>query len=79
MQIHKRIAVNTNVKGTKRVLELSKCMHNLQVLVHVSTAYANCDRNYITEEVYEPKIIPGSELFLMILCLEYFLELLIPY
>jgi hypothetical protein len=35
-------------------------MRNLQVFVHVSTAYANCDQSYITEEVYEPKIQPGS-------------------
>lgn len=53
------MAVNTNIIGTKRVVELSKLMKNLQVFVHVSTAYANCDQTFITEEVFEPKIVPG--------------------
>ena len=29
-----------------------------QACVHVSTAYANCDKDYIEEKVYPPPIMP---------------------
>ena len=30
----------------------------VQVLVHVSTAYANCDRDVIEERIYPPSVDP---------------------
>ncbi|RNA02455.1 fatty acyl-CoA reductase -like protein, partial [Brachionus plicatilis] len=53
-----KVAVNINVIGTKKVLELCKSLNNLEVLVHVSTAYANCDKKYVTEEVFKPPVMP---------------------
>jgi len=32
----------------------------LQALVHVSTAYAYCDRHYIAESVYDPPVLPDK-------------------
>ncbi|XP_074600698.1 putative fatty acyl-CoA reductase CG5065 [Brevipalpus obovatus] len=53
-----RVAINYNILGTQRVIELAHKVHNLAALVHVSTAYANCDRNRIDEVIYEQKITP---------------------
>ena len=49
-----------NIVGTKKVIELCKTMKNLEVFQHVSTAYANCPRLHISEEVYNPPIKPES-------------------
>ncbi len=53
-----RIAVNVNIVGTKKVIELSKKLKFLEVFVHVSTAFANCDKKFITEEVFKPPVMP---------------------
>jgi len=45
-------ALNLNVTGTQRLVELCKSMRNFAVLVHVSTAYANCNRSIINEVIY---------------------------
>ncbi len=69
-----------NIIGTKKVVDLSKKIKNLEVniknmlknvfsilffhlfkkkaLIHVSTAYANCDRQHISETVYNPPVQP---------------------
>ncbi len=47
-----------NIIGVKKMLELAKKMKKLQVFVHVSTAYANCDRQHISEVVYNPPVHP---------------------
>ncbi|XP_064480327.1 putative fatty acyl-CoA reductase CG5065 [Ornithodoros turicata] len=49
-------AVQLNVLGTRRVVDLCKEMPNLRVLVHVSTAYCNCDKDEIDEVVYPPPL-----------------------
>ena len=49
-----------NIVGTKKVVELVKKMRHLKSFVHVSTAYANCNRESIKEEVYEPSVQPDS-------------------
>jgi fatty acyl-CoA reductase len=49
-----------NLVGTKRVVELCKELKNLKAFVHVSTAYANCDRTTINEEVYKSPIEPNK-------------------
>ena len=53
-----RVAVEMNIIGTKKVISLAKKMGNLEVLIHVSTAYANCDRIHISEVVYNSPVQP---------------------
>jgi alcohol-forming fatty acyl-CoA reductase len=49
-----------NIIGVKKMLDLAKKMKNLEVFVHVSTAYANCDRQHISEVVYNPSVQPDK-------------------
>ncbi|CAN8026710.1 unnamed protein product [Ixodes persulcatus] len=51
-------AVQLNVLGTRRVLDLCKHMPNLRALVHVSTAYCNCDKPEVDEVIYPPPVDP---------------------
>ncbi|KAL0280985.1 UNVERIFIED_CONTAM: hypothetical protein PYX00_002122 [Menopon gallinae] len=63
---HLRQALTINYHGTRRVIELSEKMKNLEVFVHVSTAYCNANvRGKIKEEVY-PSWIDGNELTEMV-------------
>lgn len=48
-----RDAVNMNMGGTVRVLELANEMRSLASLVHISTAYTNCTREEVDEKIYE--------------------------
>ncbi|KAF0294751.1 putative fatty acyl-CoA reductase [Amphibalanus amphitrite] len=47
-----KVSVYMNVKGTQSLLHLAKKMPKLEAFIHVSTAYANCDREVIDEMVY---------------------------
>ncbi|XP_038219949.1 fatty acyl-CoA reductase 1-like [Zerene cesonia] len=49
-----KMAVHLNLRGTKEVIDLAKEVRNLEVLVHVSTSYANTNRTSIEEVVYPP-------------------------
>ena len=49
-----------NIVGVQRILELCKKMKKLEALVHISTAYANCDRERISEEIYPPPLHPNK-------------------
>ncbi|XP_057366398.1 putative fatty acyl-CoA reductase CG5065 [Daphnia carinata] len=51
-------AVEMNLKGTMRLIELVRKMDRLEALVHVSTAYANCDKDEIAEMIYPPPADP---------------------
>lgn len=51
-------AIDMNTAGTQRVIELCKEMKNLQALVHLSTAFCNCDIEVMKEEVYDCKDDP---------------------
>jgi len=51
-----KTAVNMNIIGVKKVIDLCKKLNNLEAFVHVSTAYANCDRQHIREEIYMPPV-----------------------
>ncbi|OQR75297.1 putative fatty acyl-CoA reductase [Tropilaelaps mercedesae] len=53
-----RNAVNMNLYGAKRVLELCGSLSQLEVLVHVSTCYANCDNETVEEKVYPQNYEP---------------------
>ncbi|XP_022665201.1 fatty acyl-CoA reductase 1-like [Varroa destructor] len=48
-----REAMNANIAGTERLLELAKSMKNLKLFVHISTVYANCARDIAEEKIYE--------------------------
>ncbi|XP_053994524.1 putative fatty acyl-CoA reductase CG5065 [Hylaeus volcanicus] len=47
-----KLSVTINMVGTKQLLNLCHRMHNLEALIHVSTAYCNCDRKDVGEEIY---------------------------
>ncbi|XP_049314440.1 fatty acyl-CoA reductase wat isoform X2 [Bactrocera dorsalis] len=49
-------AIDINVLGTKKILDLCMEMKKLKSLVHISTLYCNCNRKYIKERVYENDI-----------------------
>lgn len=48
--------MTTNVKATKWVLDLCKEIKNLEVFVHVSTAYAYCQKSLSGEVIYPMKV-----------------------
>lgn len=54
-----RVAVSMNMLGTLRVINLAKKMKNLEALIHVSTAYANCHLQETYEELYPAPLDPG--------------------
>nr|XP_057942338.1 fatty acyl-CoA reductase 1 isoform X1 [Doryrhamphus excisus]XP_057942340.1 fatty acyl-CoA reductase 1 isoform X1 [Doryrhamphus excisus]XP_057942341.1 fatty acyl-CoA reductase 1 isoform X1 [Doryrhamphus excisus]XP_057942342.1 fatty acyl-CoA reductase 1 isoform X1 [Doryrhamphus excisus]XP_057942344.1 fatty acyl-CoA reductase 1 isoform X1 [Doryrhamphus excisus]XP_057942345.1 fatty acyl-CoA reductase 1 isoform X1 [Doryrhamphus excisus]XP_057942346.1 fatty acyl-CoA reductase 1 isoform X1 [Doryr len=49
-------AMQLNVLATRKMLALAQKMKHLEVFIHVSTAYANCDRELIEETVYPPPV-----------------------
>ncbi|XP_029010132.1 fatty acyl-CoA reductase 1 isoform X2 [Betta splendens] len=49
-------AMQLNVLATQKMLALAHKMKHLEVFLHVSTAYANCDRELIEEVVYPPPV-----------------------
>lgn len=51
-----KLALEINVCGTRETLALCREMKNLQSMVHVSTAYANCTRRDIDEKFYKTQI-----------------------
>ncbi|XP_020857626.1 fatty acyl-CoA reductase 1 isoform X2 [Phascolarctos cinereus] len=53
-----RDAVQLNVIATRQLILLAKQMKNLEVFMHVSTAYAYCNRKHIDEVVYPPPVDP---------------------
>lgn len=53
-----KLSVTINMLGTQRLVELCKRMSNLEALIHVSTAYCNCDRPEVKEVIYPPSIDP---------------------
>ncbi|CAF3674437.1 unnamed protein product [Rotaria sp. Silwood1] len=55
-----RLAIQMNVASVKKLLLLCHKMKKLQSIVHVSTAYANCNRNDVAEMIYPPPIQPSK-------------------
>ncbi|CAF3077294.1 unnamed protein product [Rotaria socialis] len=55
-----RLAIQMNVASVKKLLALCHKMKKLQSIVHVSTAYANCNRNDVAEMIYPPPIQPAK-------------------
>ncbi|KAK2727218.1 hypothetical protein QYM36_007899 [Artemia franciscana] len=54
-------AVDLNMKGVKRMLDVCKKLKHLEVLIHVSTAYVNCLRPELNETIY-PAVCDPSKL-----------------
>lgn len=46
------MAIGINVNGTREILRLAKEIHHLKAVVHVSTAFAHCNRKHIEEKFY---------------------------
>uniref|UniRef100_A0A914ZEZ5 Fatty acyl-CoA reductase n=1 Tax=Parascaris univalens TaxID=6257 RepID=A0A914ZEZ5_PARUN len=55
-----RLSIEMNVMGTQRLIALCHKMRNLLVVVHASTAYANCDKSETIEAIYPPPIPPSK-------------------
>lgn len=53
-----KVAVDMNVLATRRMLELCHKLPNIVSLIHVSTAYANCNLSEVDEIVYPPPFPP---------------------
>ncbi|XP_022240863.1 fatty acyl-CoA reductase 1-like [Limulus polyphemus] len=53
-------SVDINVVGTRRILQLCHKIKHLVALIHVSTAYSNCNRQEIDETVYIEHVSPAS-------------------
>ena len=53
-------SIKINVEGTKKILDLARTMKNLSSVVHVSTAYSNCERPEISEIIYPVGIDPNN-------------------
>ncbi|CAL9697038.1 unnamed protein product [Knipowitschia caucasica] len=49
-------AMQLNVLATQKMLALGRKMKQLEIFLHVSTAYANCDRELIEEVIYPPPV-----------------------
>uniref|UniRef100_A0A1I8M522 Fatty acyl-CoA reductase n=1 Tax=Musca domestica TaxID=7370 RepID=A0A1I8M522_MUSDO len=55
-----KLSVTINMLGTKRLVELCHRMMSLDALIHVSTAYCNCDRTEVSEVIYAPPYNPDD-------------------
>uniref|UniRef100_A0A3B1KCP1 Fatty acyl-CoA reductase n=1 Tax=Astyanax mexicanus TaxID=7994 RepID=A0A3B1KCP1_ASTMX len=51
-------ALQLNVIATQQLLALAQQMQHLQAFIHISTAYANCNRRHIDEVIYPPPVEP---------------------
>nr|XP_043892252.1 fatty acyl-CoA reductase 1 isoform X3 [Solea senegalensis] len=49
-------AMKLNVLATQKMLALAHRMKHLEIFIHVSTAYANCNQELIEERVYPPPV-----------------------
>lgn len=47
-------SIDSNIRGSLRMLELVRKIRHLEVFTHISTCYVNCDmQGLIKEEIYE--------------------------
>lgn len=49
-------AVDINILGTKKIVDLVLGIENLKSFVHVSTLYSNCNRSEVDEKLYETNL-----------------------
>ncbi|XP_031621105.1 fatty acyl-CoA reductase wat-like [Contarinia nasturtii] len=50
--------VESNVRGTRDILEIAKRMKRLEVFAYISTAYSHCPRDVVDEKFYDPPMEP---------------------
>ncbi|XP_062549699.1 fatty acyl-CoA reductase wat-like [Armigeres subalbatus] len=55
----------TNVQGTLEILNLCVSMRKMELLIYISTAYANCVNMTVYEQFYEPPMDPLKMMELM--------------
>ncbi|XP_070504908.1 putative fatty acyl-CoA reductase CG5065, partial [Chironomus tepperi] len=48
-----REAIEINVKGTQKLMDLGRKLDDLKAFIYVSTAYSNCDRHEVDEIFYD--------------------------
>lgn len=60
-----KIAVETNVRGTRELICLAKKMVHLKAFVYVGTAYSNCPKASICECFYDPPMNPENAIGLV--------------
>ncbi|XP_015681350.1 fatty acyl-CoA reductase 1-like [Protobothrops mucrosquamatus] len=71
-------ALLLNVLGTQQLLRLAHQMKNLEALIHVSTAYSNCNRRHIEEVFYPVPVEPKKLLDMMAWMDESLIEAITP-
>ncbi|XP_024864499.1 fatty acyl-CoA reductase 1 isoform X2 [Kryptolebias marmoratus] len=49
-------SMQLNVLATQKMLALAHRMKHLEIFIHISTAYAHCDREVIEEVIYPPPV-----------------------
>jgi len=54
------LSLATNVSSVLNLLAFARTLKSLDAFVHVSTAYAHCDRQHIEEKFYDPTIDPQA-------------------
>lgn len=66
-----KLALGINVAGTREIMLLAREMPELKALVHVSTAYTNCNRPAanIEEQIYRP-YLSGENAIKLTQCLD---------
>lgn len=55
-----KTAVEMNVRGTQYVINMAKQMMQLDVMVHLSTAFCCCDQEVLREQVYGCDVDPKN-------------------
>ncbi|CAG9131832.1 unnamed protein product [Plutella xylostella] len=54
-----KVAIITNVRGTRECLALARDCRSLKAFVYVSTAYSNCNKSSVEEKLY-PAPVPAQ-------------------
>lgn len=54
-----------NIRGTRELLRLSERIRQLEVFLHISTAYSHCTRKDIDEKFYESPVEPNQLIRIM--------------
>lgn len=47
-----------NILGVRKMIQLARDFKSLQAFVHMSTAFANCDKTCIEEVIYPAPVEP---------------------
>lgn len=54
--------MDSNIRGSLRMLELARQVKHLEVFTHISTCYVNCDQSgLIKEEIFDKGISDATQ------------------